>query len=144
MRKRAQKLRALVRLAADAVLLEQSPVAGLVLLLDVIEKRTAGRHQLQKTTTGMVVLGVGLEVFGEVGDALRKDGNLDLGRTGIAGLEGAVLDDFRFAFCGNRHRQWLSFWTGLAVNPERLNTRLGMSSPLLSSARASNRPDTVT
>src|SRR5260370_29887453 len=93
----------------------------------------------------MIVLHVGFEMSGEVVDAFRQDRNLDLGRAGVAGLVGIGLDDFRFAFCGNRHRQILSLLRAeLAGSPVRLNTRLGMSSPLPISARARSRPAPVT
>src|SRR5215510_7830479 len=112
--------------ATDIVLFEQRLVTRLVLLLDVVEKRTARGDELQKTTAGMVVLAVGLEMLGEVGDAFRQDRDLNLGRTGVTGLGCVILDDFRFAFCGNRHRQTPSLRPVLAVSPVRLNTRLGM------------------
>ena len=136
---RAQK-----HLATNIVLLEQRLVSRLVPLLEVVEERTAGRDQLQEATTRMVVLHVGLEMVGEVVDAFRQDRDLNLGRAGVAGLGGIGLDDFRFAFCGNRHRQFLSLRPGLAVRPVRLNTRLGMISPLPTSASAKRRPATVT
>src|ERR1700677_5022265 len=85
----------------------------------------------------MVILHVALEMPGEAIDAFRQDRNLHLRRAGVAGLVAIRLDDFRFAFCGNRHRQILqSLRAGLAVSPVRLNTRLGMSSPLPISASA--------
>src|SRR6266516_2965290 len=120
------------------MLFEQRLVARLVLLLDVIEKGTTRRHQLQKAAPRMIVLHVGLEVPGEVVDAFRQDRDLNLGRAGVTGLVGIRLDDFRFAFGGNRHRQTLSslLRPGLATSPVRLNTRLGMSSPLPISASA--------
>src|SRR6202023_3070037 len=128
----------------NVVLFEQRLVTRLVLLLDVIEKRTARRHELQKAAPRMVVLHVGFEMPGEVVDAFRQDRDLNLGRAGVAGLVGIRLDDFRFTFGGNRHRQILSLRPELAVSPVRLNTRLGMSSPLPISARAKSRPATVT
>src|ERR1700736_1308555 len=150
-RNHAQKTRAtcarvLNNSTTNVMLFEQRLVTRLVLLLDVIEKRPARRHQLQKAATRMVVLHVGLEMPGEVVDAFRQDRDLNLGRAGVAGLVGIRLDDFRFTFGGNRHRQTLSFWLRpeLAVSPVRLNTRLGMSSPLPISARARSRPATVT
>src|SRR6478752_7574356 len=136
---RAQEL-----LTTNVVLLEQRLVARLVLLLHIVEERAAGRDQLQEAATRMVVLHVGLEMVGEVGDAFRQDRDLNLWRAGIAGLVGIRLDDFRFAFCGNRHRQFLSLRSALAVRPVRLNTRLGMISPLPTSASARSRPATVT
>src|SRR3954451_1804042 len=129
----------------NVVLFEQRFVTRLVLFLDVIEKRTARGYELQQPAARMVVLYVGLEVPGEIIDAFREDRDLNLGRAGVAGLGGVRLDDFRFAFGGNRHRQTLSWLrAGLAVSPVRLNTRLGMSSPLPISARARSRPATVT
>src|ERR1700722_8650452 len=93
----------------------------------------------------MVILHVALEMPGEVIDAFRQDRTLHLRGAGVAGLVGIRLDDFRFAFCGNRHRQTLpSLRAGLAVTPVRLNTRLGTSSPLPLSASARSRPASVT
>src|SRR5215203_2286865 len=127
------------------MLFKQRLVTRLVLPLDVVEKGAAGLHELQKAAARMMVLHVALEVAREIGDAFREDRNLNLGRAGVAGLVGIRLDDFRFAFGGNRHRQTLSLLRpGLAVSPVRLNTRLGMSSPLPISARARSRPATVT
>src|SRR5476649_2755239 len=129
---------------ANVVLFEQGLVTPLVLPLDVIQKRTARGDHFQQPATRMIVLHVGFEVPGEVVDAFRQDCDLNLGRAGVAGLVGIRLDDFRFAFCGNGHRQTLSLRPELAVSPVRLNTRLGMSSPLPISARARSRPATVT
>src|SRR5579872_901491 len=130
---------------ANVVLFDQRLVARFVLPLQVVEERTARGDHFQQTAARMVILHVALEMIGEVVDAFRQDRNLNLGRAGVAGLVGILLDDFRFAFCGNRHRQLLSLLrAGLAVSPFRLNTRLGMSSPLPISASAKGRPATVT
>src|SRR6185369_1415228 len=113
--------------------------------LEIVKKRTARRDHFQQAPARMIVLHVALEMIGEIVDAFRKDRDLNLGGAGIAGLFGVGFDDFRFALGGNRHRQTLSWLrTGLAVSPVRLNTRLGMSSPLPISARANSRPATVT
>src|SRR6266700_2725587 len=129
---------------ANVVLFEQRLVPRLVPLLEIIEQRTTRRHQLQEAAARMVVLDVALEVPGEIIDAFRQDRDLNLGRAGVAGLVGIRLDDFRLACCGNRHRQTFSLRPGLATSPVRLNTRLGMSSPLPISASAKRRPATVT
>src|SRR5580692_34218 len=146
MRKRAQQARAYSSISTtNVVLLEQCLVARLVLPLDVIEERTASGDHFQKAPARMVVLHVGFEMPGEIVDAFRQDRDLNLGRAGVAGFVGIRLDDFRFTFRGNRHRQTLSLLRAeLAVSPVRLNTRLGMSSPLPISARAKSRPATVT
>src|SRR5260370_21854210 len=127
------------------MLFKEGLVTRLVILLDVIEKRPARRHQLKEAATRMVVLHVGLEVPGEVVDAFRQDRDLNLGRAGVTGLVGIRLDDFRFTFGGNRHRQTLSLLRAeLAVSPVRLDTRLGMSAPLPISARSRSLPATAT
>src|ERR1700736_3606274 len=149
-RNHAQKTRAtcarvLNNSTTNVMLFEQRLVTRLVLLLDVIEKRPARRHEFQKAATRMVVLHVGLEMPGEVVDAFRQDRDLNLRRAGVAGLGGIRLDDFLVAFGGNRHRQTLPLLRAeLAISPVRFNTRLGMSSPLPISARARSRPATVT
>src|ERR1700687_763418 len=141
---RATSARELNKSATNVMLFEQRLVTRLVLSLDVIEKRTAGCDHFQKAPARMIVLDVGFEMPGEVIDAFRQDRDLNLGRAGVAGLVGISLDDLRFTFGGNRHRQILSLRPELAVSPVRLNTRLGMSSPLPISARARSRPATVT
>src|ERR1700754_5228366 len=92
----------------------------------------------------MIILHVALEMIREVVDAFRQDRDLNLGGTGVAGFGSTRVDDFRFALRGNRHRQTLSLRPELAVSPVRLNTRLGMISPLFTSASARSRPATVT
>jgi len=46
----------------------------------------------------VVVLLVGLEVFGQVGDAFRQDRDLNLGRAGVASGAGVIGDDLVLAF----------------------------------------------
>src|SRR5215213_8714340 len=91
-------------LAADAELLDQRAVARLVLALDVVEERAALGDHLQEATPGMVVLGVGLEVLGQVVDAFGQDCDLDLGRPGVAGLMPMFLDERGLALRRDRHR----------------------------------------
>src|SRR5580658_7544972 len=52
----------------------------------------------------VVVLDVRLEVILQVVDPLRKQRNLDFGRTGVIGLDGVSLNDFRLTRGRNRHR----------------------------------------
>src|SRR5215475_2448858 len=128
----------------NVVLFNERLVTRFVGLLQVIEKRTARRHELQEAAARMIILHVGLEMIREVVDAFRQDRDLNLRGAGVTRLGSIVLDDFRFALRGNRHRQTLSLRPELAVSPVRLNTRLGMTSPLFTSASARSRPATVT
>ena len=66
-------------------------------------KTTALRHHLDHAAARVIVLGVGLEMFGEVGDALRQDRDLHFRRTGVVLARGVLGHDFLFAFRRN-HR----------------------------------------
>jgi hypothetical protein len=52
----------------------------------------------------MAVLGMRLEMIGEIGDALRQDSDLNLWRTGIAGFGRIFLDELLLALSADRHR----------------------------------------
>ena len=52
---------------------------------DVIEQAAPLAHQLEQAPPRMVILGVGLEVIGEIGNPLGQDRDLDFRRPGIAG-----------------------------------------------------------
>src|SRR5208283_2704623 len=91
-------------LAADAEALDERPVARLVLLLDVVEKRAALRNHFPQAATGVVVLHMGLEMVGQIGDPLSEDRDLDFRRPGVADLQGILVDERRLALGGNRHR----------------------------------------
>src|SRR5690606_18834120 len=98
------------RSATQFELLDQRLVARLVLALEIVKQAAALRHQSKQATARMVVLLVALEVLGQVLDALRKDGDLHLGRTCVA-LDGGILcHQFLLAFGGNRHRVFPYRW----------------------------------
>src|ERR1700732_3623604 len=85
-------------LAANPELLDQGLVAAFIGPLEVIEQLATLRHEFQQAPPRVIVLNMGLEMLGEIGDALRKDRHLHLGRPGIARLFGMRPDDFRLAF----------------------------------------------
>ena len=47
----------------------------------------------------MEVLLVNFHVLGEIKDPFREDRYLHIGRAGITGARGELLDEFLFAFC---------------------------------------------
>src|ERR1700759_303172 len=87
--------------AAQAQLGNDGLVALGILGLDVIKQATTLRHHLDHAAAGMIVLGVGLEVFGEIGDALRQDRDLHFRRAGIVGAGRVFGDQLFLAFRGN-------------------------------------------
>src|SRR5262249_2310784 len=80
------------RLSPEAQAIDKRAVALGVGLLDIGQKTAALAHQFQEATAGMIVLDVALEMFGQVGDALREDRNLDLRRAGIGSTGSVFLD----------------------------------------------------
>ena len=70
----------------------QAPIAIDVLSLQVVEQSPPAPHHAQQAAPGVVVLGVCLEVFGEVGDPPRQKRHLDLGGPGVPFM-GLVLSD---------------------------------------------------
>jgi hypothetical protein len=86
------KRRPISTLAAQAETADQRLITRFVNALDIVKKATTLRNQLQKAATRMIVILVALEVFGEVGDTLGKNGNLYFRRTGVAFLGGVFLD----------------------------------------------------
>src|SRR5689334_314415 len=73
---------------ANAELLDQILVARFVRATQIIEQLAALAHHLEQSTTRVVVLDVGLEMLGEVIDALGQDRHLHFGRSGVSGLLG--------------------------------------------------------
>eukprot|EP01035_Chromulina_nebulosa_P055675 gene55675-76309_t len=71
-------------LLAKAELRDDGGIALAVLVTEVIEQATTLVDEHQQTAARMVVLRVGLEMFGEVADALGEDRDLYFGRTRIA------------------------------------------------------------
>src|SRR6266404_5809763 len=66
--------------AAQTQTLDQVFVARLILGLHVIEQAAALRDHLDQPAPRVIVLRVGLEVLGQIGDALREHGHLHLRR----------------------------------------------------------------
>src|SRR5690606_34444535 len=81
--------------SAEAESLNQRTIPLDVHSHEVVEQSATTADQQQQTTTRMVVLLVHLEVLGEVGDPLRQQGHLRLGRSRV-GLVKTELGQDRF------------------------------------------------
>ena len=68
---------------AKPELRDELGVALVIFALEEIEQRTALVDEHEQAASGVVVLGVRLEMLGEIGDALRQDRDLHFGRPGI-------------------------------------------------------------
>src|SRR5690606_24274908 len=84
-------------LLAKAELRDERAIACLVLALEIIEQRAALVDQHQQAAARMIVLGVRLEMFGEVGDPFGQDRDLHLGAARVVLRAGVVLDDLLLA-----------------------------------------------
>src|SRR5579883_1409948 len=90
-------------LLADAKPGDDFAVAIGVGLLEVIEEAAALGDQHEEAAAGAVVLGVGLEVLGQLADALGEDRDLDLWAAGVRVMRAKFLNDVGF-LCGFQHR----------------------------------------
>src|SRR3954452_10324219 len=79
--------------AAKAEALDEAAVAVDVHLLQVAEEAAALADEEKQATTAVVVVLVGLEVLGQVLDALREHRDLDLRGTGVALVRGVLGHD---------------------------------------------------
>ena len=70
-------------LTAEAEGLDRLLVAINCRQFEIIEQLAAAGDKLQETTAGAVILGIILKVAGDVIDALRQDGDLDIGTAGV-------------------------------------------------------------
>src|SRR6185369_13411254 len=90
-------------LPAEAELLPQGAVALDVLALQVLQQPAAAADQQQQPTAAVVVVGVHLEVLGQVVDPPGQQRDLDFRRTGVT-LIGRVPGDDLFLHRGiQRH-----------------------------------------
>src|SRR4029079_4637721 len=94
---------------ANAQPVDELLIPVLIGRLDVIEQPATLADHLEQPSARMVVLAVRLEMFGQIGDALGQDGDLDLWRAGVAGLGRIFLDEILFALSDARYRSVLSF-----------------------------------
>ena len=86
------------RLLADAELLlgDDGAVAVDVFALQVVEKATTLADEHLQGALGGVVFVILFQVLGQVTDAIREQGNLCLGRTGIGFAFSVLLEDLYF------------------------------------------------
>src|SRR4029079_5706475 len=104
---------------ANAQPVDELLIPVLIGRLDVIEQPATLADHLEQPSARMVILAVRLEMFGQIGDALGQDGDLELRRGGVAGLGRIFLDESLLALSADRHRMILAVrglsWPGRDV-----------------------------
>src|SRR3989338_4481432 len=88
---------------SDFQALDQRAIASVILALEIIEQLAAAAYQAQQATAGMVILGIVLEMLGQISDACSDQGHLHFGRTSVALGTLKVGNDLRFLRGGNCH-----------------------------------------
>jgi hypothetical protein len=124
----------------NAKSLDQPLVTAVVGAPEIIQNLAPLRHELQQSAPRVIVFDMRFEVFRQIIDPLRQEGNLHLGRTGIAGFDGIRLDKLRFTRGRYRHRHQPLSLPARPAMPVKLNTRLGTISPCSTSAMATSWP----
>ena len=86
-----------ITLLSDTEFVDYCTVTSDILLHEVVEKVSSVTDHLKKTSSGVMVILVCLEMLGESADSVCKDSYLYFGRTCIA-LVGLILLDDRLLF----------------------------------------------
>jgi len=120
--------------------LDQPLVTAVFGALQIIQNLAPLRHELQQPAPRVVVFDMCFEVLRQIIDPLRQEGNLHLGRTGIARFDGIRLDKLRFTRGCYRHRHQPLSLPARPAMPVNLNTRRGTISPCSNSAMATIWP----
>ena len=80
-------------LLSQAELADDRAVTLDVVLLQVVQQTSSVTNHLLQTAAAVEVLLVGLQVLGQVSDAVGQDSNLYFGRTCVALVSSVLLDD---------------------------------------------------
>ena len=82
-----------LRLLSQVELSDDRTVTLDVVLLQVAQKVSSVTNHLLQTSAAVEILGICLEVLGQVCDSGAQDRDLNLGRTGVALVDGIGLDN---------------------------------------------------
>jgi len=116
--------RGVYRLLTDAELVDDRAVPLHIGLLEVVKKPAAASDELQQTAAGMMILRMGLEMLGEVGNAVREKCDLHFWRPGIAVMDAILVDDGGFLLLrGRQNPVLLSTFEPMPRYTRRFGTR---------------------
>ena len=119
----------LLDVVADAELRDKFTILDDVVLLDVRQKTTTMADDHEQAAAGVEVLRMGLHVLSELADALRGDGNLNLGVAGVLRVLAELSGELRLALLRYGHGfTFLSIRQGLGrssvIRPTKSKARL--------------------
>lgn len=112
-----------MELFPEAELRNEVPVLVLILAFQVFKKPSSLTHKLEQTAAGSVVLGVGLEMVGQHFNAVGKEGDLNLRRSGVLVILAVLANDclnlvLLFLYLSH-FLLILSFWVRLSKHGHR-------------------------
>ena len=87
-------------LLTNSELVDDRAVPLHVSLLEVVKKPAAATDELQQAAARVMVLRVGLEMLGEVGNAVREECDLHFWRPGIGVMNPIRVDEVRLLLLG--------------------------------------------
>ena len=90
-------VRLTVAILCAGLLIPETVLAGVVAAQIIEQTASAADHHQQSTATG-VVLSMAPQMFRQTADAMRKNRNLHMRRTGILFGTAKLLDQLSFAF----------------------------------------------
>ena len=90
---------------AQAEVGDEGAVALDVSPLEVAQQAAALADHHQQPAAGMVILGMGLKMLGQVLDPVGQEGNLHLAGTGIGLMDFELFNNFLFSLCCLRHAE---------------------------------------
>lgn len=82
-----------MELFPEAELRNEVAVLVLILAFQVFKKPSSLTHKFEQTAAGSVVLGVGFEMVGQHFDAVGKEGDLNLRRSGVLLILAVLAND---------------------------------------------------
>ena len=115
----------MLRLLSQVELSDDRTVALDVVLLQVAQKVSSVADHLLQTSAAVEILGVSLEVLGQVSNSGSQDCDLNLGRTGVALVDGIGLNNLLLFILlhghGSIHLSKIKFFVGGQPRDRRVN-----------------------
>jgi hypothetical protein len=82
---------------------DNGPVALNILVFDIIQESAAPADQHQQPSSGMVIFGVNLEVFRQIGNTVSNEADLHFRGAGVAFMKFILVDELFLVFGFKNH-----------------------------------------
>ena len=92
------------RLLAQLQLLRNLLIASSIRCVKIIQQATALSYHFKQAATGAVIFLVGLKMFRQIVDALGKQRDLNVSRTGVTVVDSKILNELALNFGFHKFR----------------------------------------